>query len=52
MEEPLSTRGIESSPGHTPGKSEALCKVSRLPSGDTESPNVPKQPRNLTVNIN
>ena len=35
-----------------PWKIRALCKVLRPPSGDMEVPNVPKQPRNLTININ
>jgi hypothetical protein len=35
-----------------PLKNPGLCKVLRLPSGDMESPNVPKQPRNLTIDIN
>ncbi|KAI0274214.1 hypothetical protein BGY98DRAFT_995337 [Russula aff. rugulosa BPL654] len=38
-----------SSSGHTPGKSGSCATP---PSGDMEVPNVPKQPRNLTININ
>jgi hypothetical protein len=48
MEEPLSTHGIVFRPHPDRGKPGALCKVLRLP----ESPNVPKQLCNLTININ
>ena len=35
-----------------PWRIQALCKVLHPPSGDMEVPNVPKEPRNLTININ